>query len=72
MAGLIEHHADEAAHQIAEACAWRGEIDRAFEWLERAYIQRDSGMVYLATDWFLVPLRDDPRWRPLMRKMGFA
>jgi TolB-like protein/cytochrome c-type biogenesis protein CcmH/NrfG len=24
------------AYQVAEACSWRGETDRAFEWLERA------------------------------------
>lgn len=30
--------------QIAEAYAFRGEAARAFEWLERAYLARDSGL----------------------------
>jgi len=31
---------------LSERCAsWRGERDKAFEWLERAYRQRDGGLV---------------------------
>src|SRR4030095_204639 len=41
---LIETFMDDAAWQIAEALAFRGERDRAFEWLERACVQRDAGM----------------------------
>jgi serine/threonine protein kinase len=41
---LIAKDAQEAAYQIAEVYAWRGEKDKAFEWLERAYQQRDSGL----------------------------
>jgi len=68
---LIADHADVAAYDIALVCAWRGEVDHAFEWLERAYAQRDTGMPLLATDQFLAPLHDDPRWSPLIKKMGF-
>ncbi len=50
LAKLIEDHGSVAAYQVAEACAWRGEIDRAFEWLERAYAQRDPGLAHSATD----------------------
>jgi hypothetical protein len=45
---LGDSHGNEAAYQFAEACGWRGEIDRAFEWLERAYTQRDPGWPRLA------------------------
>ena len=69
---LIADHADVAAYDIALVCAWRGEVDRAFEWLERAYAQRDTGMPLLATDRFLAPLHDDPRWRPFIQKMGLG
>ena len=44
LARLIESSADTAAYQIAEVYAYRGEKDRAFEWLERARRQRDSGL----------------------------
>ena len=69
---LIADHAEIAAYDIAQVCATRGEVDRAFEWLERGYTQRDSGMPLLANDRSLAPLHDDPRWRPLLRKMGLA
>ena len=69
---LIADHASVAAYDIAHVCAWRGEVDHAFEWLERGYVQRDTGMPLLATDRFLVPLHNDPRWGPLLRKVGLA
>jgi adenylate cyclase len=69
---LIADHADIAAYDIAQLCAKRGEVDRAFEWLERGYVQRDSGMPLCPNDRALMPLHDDPRWAPLMKKMGFA
>jgi hypothetical protein len=71
MAQLIEHHGNNAAYQIAEACAWRGERDRVFEWLERAYVQRDPGLAMTSTDPFFRPVHDDPRWLPFLKKRGF-
>ena len=69
---LIATSGRTSAYQIAEACAWRGEKDRAFEWLERGFTQRDPGLGHVFTDDFFTPLRDDPRWLPFMKKMGFA
>ena len=71
MAQLIEGHGHAAAYQIAEAFAWRGEKERAFEWLERAYVQRDPGLGHSLTDPFFSPLHDDPRWPLFLKKMGF-
>ncbi|HSQ82578.1 MAG TPA: tetratricopeptide repeat protein [Casimicrobiaceae bacterium] len=61
-----------AAYQVAEVHAWRGEVDKAYEWLETAYAQRDPGLANAANDALLTPLRGDPRWQPFVRKMGFA
>jgi adenylate cyclase len=72
LARLIESSADTAAYQIAEVYAYRGDKDRAFEWLERAHRQRDSGLVGLRSDPFLVNLHGDPRWIAFMRTMGLA
>ena len=72
LAQLRTDHGHVAAYQIAEAHAWRGEADRVFEWLERAYTQRDPGLAHTATDPFLNRLRDDPRWPGFLHKMGFA
>jgi serine/threonine-protein kinase len=67
---LIRRGANGAAYQIAEVHAWRGEPDHAFEWLERGYAQRDAGMAYIKFDVFLKPLRGDPRYAALLKKMG--
>ncbi len=72
LARLIETSGDGAAYQIAEVYAYRGEKDHAFEWLERAYRQRDSGLVGLQIDPFLANLRQDTRWDAFLRKMGVA
>ena len=66
---LVERWADGFALQVAEVHAWRGDPDRAFEWLERAYTQRDSGMLWLQTDPFLRKLHRERRWMPFLRKM---
>jgi serine/threonine-protein kinase len=72
LARLIESSADTAAYQIAEVYAYRADKDRAFEWLERAHQQRDSGLVGLRSDPFLENLHGDPRWIAFMRTMGLA
>ena len=41
---MIEKHAQESACQIAEVYGARGEADAAFQWLDRAYAQRDPGL----------------------------
>jgi serine/threonine-protein kinase len=61
--------AQEAAEQIAEVYAWRGEKDQAFEWLERAYQQRDGGLATIKYDPLLASLRGDVRYRALLKKM---
>ena len=48
-----------------------GEKDEAFEWLEKAYEERDQGMLYLKVDPTLDPLRSDPRFQDLLRRMNF-
>jgi hypothetical protein len=66
---LTETHGDGYAVQIAEVHAIRGEADAAFQWLERACAQRDSGFVELQGDVNLLPLHGDPRWAGMMSKL---
>ena len=47
----------------------QGEIDQAFELLERAYAQRDGGLTESINDQFLNKLHNDPRWEPFLEKM---
>ena len=70
MQRLIDEHGDVMAYQIADLYAWRGEVDKPFEWLERAYQQRDSGIIQVIYDPFLASLHTDPRWEKFLLKVG--
>jgi len=48
-----------------------GEKDQALEWLEKAYQERAAGIVILKVDPMLDPLRSDPRFQALLRRMNF-
>jgi TolB-like protein/tetratricopeptide (TPR) repeat protein len=69
---FIANYQEDSAYQVAQAYGIRGEADLAFEWLERAFVQRDSGLNYVKADPDLRSLRDDPRWHAFVRKMGLA
>ena len=47
-----------------------GENDQALEWLETAYEDRPEGMVWLKPDPIFDPLRSDPRFQDLLRRMN--
>jgi TolB-like protein/DNA-binding winged helix-turn-helix (wHTH) protein/Tfp pilus assembly protein PilF len=49
-----------------------GEFDRAFEWLEKSFNERDGHLVDLKIEPFLAPLRSDPRYRDLVRRVGLS
>ncbi|MGO9852282.1 MAG: TIR domain-containing protein [Steroidobacteraceae bacterium] len=66
----IAKTAQSMAYQIAEAYAWRGEADKAFEWLERAYRQRDGGLAGLKVDPLFSSLRSDPRYAAMLKKIN--
>jgi hypothetical protein len=69
LAALKSKYAGEMAYQIAEVHAFRGEADLAFEWLERAYDQRDGGLTDIKGDRFVRGLAGDPRYKALLRKL---
>ncbi|MFB3141183.1 MAG: hypothetical protein ACE1Z2_00085, partial [Acidobacteriota bacterium] len=47
-----------------------GEKDQALEWLEKAFAERETGLTFLKTDPDWDPLRDDPRFSDLLRRMN--
>ena len=55
--------------QIAEVRAYRGEIDLAFDWLERARALRDTGFLEMKGDPLLRNLERDPRYLAFLRKI---
>ncbi len=48
-----------------------GEKGEAFEWLEKAYRERDPSLIYVRALPMLAPLRSDPRFQDLLRRMNF-
>jgi TolB-like protein len=72
LAAFIKQNGTPFAYQFAEAYAWRGEKDKAFEWLETAYRNHDGGLSYVTYDRALQKLRDDPRYAAFLRKMKLA
>ena len=71
MRQLIDRCADNGALQIAEAFAYLGDADQAFEWLDRAYLQHDSGLPQMQSWPLLRKLHGDRRWQLFLDKMGF-
>ncbi|MGB5487533.1 MAG: hypothetical protein WBN06_09100, partial [Lysobacterales bacterium] len=67
---LIEVGSKSAAYQVAEVYSFRNEADKAFEWLERAFLIRDSGLTSTLGNPALRGLRTDPRWQPFLEKLG--
>ena len=69
LADLKSKYAGEMAYLIADVHAFRGEADQAFEWLERAYDQRDSGLPFIKSNRLFRTLIDDPRYKAFLKKM---
>ena len=71
---LLQDHllqfAKDEAYQIAEVYAVRGEKDRAFEWLEKAYTAKEIRLTYLKGDPLLRNLEGDPRHKTFFKKMN--
>jgi tetratricopeptide (TPR) repeat protein len=59
-----------SAYGIASIYAQLGDEDQAFSWLNAAYQQRDLLLLGLKTDFLLDPIRSDPRFAELVRKVG--
>jgi serine/threonine protein kinase/tetratricopeptide (TPR) repeat protein len=59
-----------SAYDIATLYADLGNKEEAFRWLDMAYGGHDAGLEFLKTDFLLDPLRSDPRFAELVRKVG--
>jgi serine/threonine-protein kinase len=70
LAELIARDRHFLAYQIAEVYAWRGEKDKAFEWLQVSFDNHDTGMLSLLIDPLLRGLRHDTRYNGLLAKIG--
>jgi tetratricopeptide (TPR) repeat protein len=73
--GLLERSKNKkeyvSPYEIAMIYAGLGDRERAFEWLEKAYEDRATLLVYFRMDPRIWGLRSDPRHRDLLRRMNF-
>jgi serine/threonine-protein kinase len=67
---LITDHGDDMSFQIAAVYAFRGDADKAFEWLDRAYEQHDPGVMAIIDNPFTRELRSDARFGEFCTKIG--
>lgn len=71
-AGLVQDRGDSALYQQAQVLAQWGRNDDALTKLERARQVGDSGLIYVATDPLLDPLRKDSRFGNFMNSLHLA
>jgi len=62
---------DVAPWMVAALYGYLGERDKAFEWIEKAFEERDHWLVYLKVSPVVDILRSDPRFPKLLERMGF-
>lgn len=60
-----------ASYQYGEIYAQLGDKDRAFAEFDNAINAKDAGLIYLKIDPFLEPIRNDPRYAALLRRLNF-
>ena len=68
---LIEKYHTSMACQIAQVYAFRNQSEEAFGWLDRAYAQRDGGLIGTKVDPLLKSLHNDPRYAAWLKKLKF-
>ena len=71
LAAMRQSDGDMSNYIYARIYAQSGDRDRAFAALERAWAIRDSSLISLRTDPYMDPLRGDPRYAVLVRRVGF-
>ncbi|MFY9609597.1 MAG: tetratricopeptide repeat protein, partial [Blastocatellia bacterium] len=57
-------------YSLARIHVGLGEIDQAFEWLEKTYQERHGILTYLKVEAAFDRLREDPRFLDLLRRIG--
>ena len=67
---LIGKYGREWAYSIAYVLAYRGEADRAFEWLHKAVEDGDPGLTNIVVQPEFGNIQSDPRWLPFLESIG--
>jgi tetratricopeptide (TPR) repeat protein len=66
---LITKYADADAYHVAMTYAYRGDHDLAFQWLDRAYQQKDRDLAQILGEHLFKNIAKDPRYKAFLRKM---
>ena len=61
-----------SSFHLATACARLKKKDEAFQWLQQAYQERSTNLLFLKVDPNMDALRDDPRYAALIQKIGLT
>jgi TolB-like protein/class 3 adenylate cyclase/Flp pilus assembly protein TadD len=72
LATVIAKFEKDFSVNIAYVYAFRGEADKAFEWLDKAVQYQDPGLSEIVTENLFDNIHSDPRWLPFLRKLGRA
>ena len=70
LSAMIAQWSDTGSFYVAQNYAYRGDSDLALEWLERAYKQKDAGLIEIIGEPLFKNLADDPRYKAFLRKMN--
>ena len=65
---LIAKYSTRAAYSVAAVYALRNQRGEAFQWLDRAYAQREGNLAFTNLDPMLKNLRSDPRYPAFLKK----
>jgi TolB-like protein/DNA-binding winged helix-turn-helix (wHTH) protein/Tfp pilus assembly protein PilF len=69
---VIAKYSMRAAYQVVEILSSRGDLNGAFNWLHRAYVQHDTGLLKMNSNPLLKNLRNDPRFEEFRRRTGLS
>ena len=69
---LTDEYGDEWPFNIAYVLAYRGDTDRAYEWLQEAKRRNDPGLSEIVSTTEFDNIRADPRWLPYLESIGKA
>jgi len=67
---LTKKAQQDSPYVVATVYGYRGEVDPAFQWLERALEERDATLTSIKSDPLFQKIKSDPRYTALLQKAG--
>ncbi len=72
LAELMQEYSEDWAYYIAAVLAYRGDADRAFNWLDNARQNNDASLTYSAIEPLFINIHEDARWLPFLESIGMS